>query len=468
MAHKFDLTLVIIYLIVTMLVGIWSSRKAKTLEEYAVGNRNFPTIVLVMTICATWLSGSGTINISEQVFRVGIIYIVITFAQSIGQLLVAYIFAPRLKEFQQKCISVGDVMASIYGKPSGIISGIAGLILSAGFIAAQIKAMSFVLSYFLGINNLAGVLISSLITVMYSVIGGVRAVTYTDVVQFIALTVAIPMVLNVGVDIIGGYNELIAKIPPHMLTIELSHENIIKFLPLMIYFTIPTFNPPLMQRMLMARNIEQIAVSFKITAFVLMGYHLVAGLIGLVAYALNPELTSNHAIIFIIDQYLPVGMKGVAVIGMLSVIMSTADSYLNAGAVSFVHDSIKPLVNISEKTELGLSKFITLVMGVVAIYMALSFDNLLAIILFSQQFWGPIIAIPLIFGLLGFRTRPAALYTAMIAGMALHLLWRLYELDRVIGIPSLIPAYVLSSLTLFGTNVILKMLHKNQKTISIS
>jgi SSS family solute:Na+ symporter len=465
MAHPFDLTLVIAYLIITMLVGIWSSKTVNTIEEYAVGNRNFPTIVLVMTLCATWLSGSGTINVSEQVFKSGIIYILVTFAQSFGQLLIAYIFAPRLKTFQRQCITVGDVMVALYGKPSGIISGIGGLILSAGFIAAQIKAMSFVLTYFLGLNNLTGVIISSCITVIYSMIGGVKAVTFTDVVQFIALTVAIPMILSVGVDIIGGYNELIQKIPSEMLTINLSKENIIKFLPLMLYFSIPTFNPPLMQRILMARNIEQVAVSFKITALVLMIYHLVAGLIGLVAYALNPDLTSNHAIIFIIDQYLPIGMKGIAVIGMLSVIMSTADSYLNAGAIGFVHDSIKPVMNITEKTELILSKFLTLITGIGAIYMALSFDNLLSIILFVQQFWGPIIAIPLMIGLFGYKARPVAVYAAMVAGIILPLAWRFYSFDKVIGIPSLIPAYILSASTLIGINTIMNIGINNKRSV---
>ncbi len=467
MAHPLDLTLVIGYLVITLLVGLWSNNKINTIEEYAVGNRNFPTIVLVMTICATWLSGSGTITIAEQTFKVGIIIIFATFGQSLSQLLVAYVFAPRLAKFQRTCISVGDVMTALYGKPSGIISGIAGLIISAGFIAAQIKAMSFVLTYFVGLNSFTGVLVSSLITVLYSTIGGVRAVTFTDVVQFIALTVAIPMILNIGVDIIGGYKELASRIPPKMLTFDFSQESLIKIIPLMIYFTIPTFNPPIMQRMLMARNLEQIKVSFKITAIVLVIYNIVAGLIGLVAYALNPELTANHAIIYIIDQYLPIGMKGVAVIGMLSVIMSTADSYLNAGAVGFVHDSIKPVIDISEKSELKLSKFLTLVMGIASIIMALKFDNLLNIILFAQKFWGPIIAIPIIVALLGYKARARAVYIAMLSGMATHLLWPIFDLETVLRLQSLIPAYFISAIVLIGSNLLMDLFEGNKQSVQI-
>ncbi len=461
MAHPIDLALVSLYLIITLAVGIWTGRKVKTVKEFAVGNRNFPTIVLVMTICATWLSGSGTITISEGVFKSGIIFIVVYFAQSVSQLLIAYIFAPRLKNFQKTCITVGDVMVSLYGRPSGIITGIAGLILSAAFIAAQIKAMSFVLSYFLGLNNVLGVVISSLVTILYSVMGGVRSVTFTDVIQFIALTVAIPMILNVSVDVIGGYNELVSNIPPEMLQVNFTYENILKFLPLMIYFSIPTFNPPLMQRILMARNIEQVVICFKITAAVLVVYHLVAGLIGLVAFALNPELTSNHAIIYVIDQYLPIGMKGFAIIGMLSVIMSTADSYMNAGAVSFVHDSIRPLVHITEETELILSRVITFLIGVGAIFMALAFDNLLNIILYAQNFWGPTIAIPLIIGLLGYKAKPEAVYAAMTMGIVVYVIWRLGNLDSSIGIPSLIPAYFTSGLTLIIANMLLKGSNKD-------
>jgi SSS family solute:Na+ symporter len=445
-----------------MFVGIWSSKQINTIEEYAVGNRNFPTIVLVMTICATWLSGSATINSAEEVFTSGIIYIFATSVESINLFLIAYVFAPKLKEFQKKFITVGDVMVALYGRPSGVITGVAGLILSSGFIAAQIKAMSFVLTYFLGINNLNGVIISSIITVLYSAIGGVRAVTFTDVVQFIALTVAIPMILNVGIDIVGGYNELIHKIPEEKLSVSFSLENFVKFFPLMIYFCIPTFSPPFMQRILMARNIEQVTTTFKITGFVIIIYNVVAGLIGLVAYALNPELSSNHAIMFIIDQYLPIGMKGIAIIGMLSVIMSTADSFLNAGAIGFVHDSLKPIMHIRENMELKLSKLLTLLMGLGSIYMAISFDNLLSIILFAQKFWGPIVAIPLIIGLLGYKARPVSVYAAMLAGVSLHITWRLYSLDEAIGFSSLIPAYLLSAITLIGTNTILNLTQNNK------
>jgi SSS family solute:Na+ symporter len=143
--------------------------------------------------------------------------------------------------------------------------------------------------------------------------------------------------------------------------------------------------------------------------------------------------------------------------------MSTADSYLNAGAVAFVHDSIKPIMNISEKVELKLSKLLTLLMGVGAIFLALSFDNLLSIILFTQQFWGPIIAVPLIIGLLGYKPKSQAVYAGMIAGMALHISWRVFSLDKIVGIPSLIPSFMLSALTIFAANAVQQFLLKSKE-----
>ena len=68
-----DLLIIIAYLAVTLFVGFFYGRGVKTVRDYAIGDRNFPTIVLVMTLCATWITGFSAMISTSEVYKEGII-----------------------------------------------------------------------------------------------------------------------------------------------------------------------------------------------------------------------------------------------------------------------------------------------------------------------------------------------------------------------------------------------------------
>src|SRR5690606_35693241 len=84
-------------------------------------------------------------------------------------------------------------------------------------------------------------------------------------------------------------------------------------------------------------------------------FFVITGSIGLIAYLLNPSLdTANAAIPFVMGEVLPIGIKGLVVAGIISVSMSSADSFLNSAAVCLTHDVVKPLrqTPLSDRAEL--------------------------------------------------------------------------------------------------------------------
>jgi len=212
-------------------------------------------------------------------------------------------------------------------------------------------------------------------------------------------------------------------------------------------FMVPFLDPPVMQRLLMAKNRAQIRLTLCITALIEVPFFVVVGLIGLIAVALSPDHDANLAFPHLVNNILPMGLRGLAIAGLLSVVMSTADSYLNAAGITLVHDAIKPLYKreLSNKAELRLTQIVTFVLGTLSTIIALSFSSIMSIILFSLNFWGPIIVVPLYAGLLGFRAGPKCFYAGTTSGTIVFLIWH-FMVEPSLGVGSLIPSMVANAL----------------------
>lgn len=166
--------------------------------------------------------------------------------------------------------------------------------------------------------------------------------------------------------------------------------------------------------------------------------YLLVGIIAFVSAILYPGIESSLAFAHLINTTLPAGVKGIAVIGLFSVVMSTADSYLNAAGICLVHDTIKPLSSMSEKQELLVTRLTTLLLGIFATVVALSFSSILNMMLFSFNFWGPIIVIPLYAILLGYKVNANCFFGGAICGALTFTVWY-FVIQPQFGISGLIP-----------------------------
>lgn len=441
MSGYIDLAIVLVYLIGTILVGLLASKGVSSMRDYAIGNRSFPTAVLVMTISATYVEGSDIIAESAEVFKVGIIC---GFAWVIGEcsnkLIISEFLSSRMLKFQG-IFSVGEIIGNRYGNIARILTGICGFLICFGFVACQIKAISEIMNYFGNFSPEVSVFIASLIVIVYSTLGGIKAVTLTDVLQFFALGIAIPVIAIVAFSQTEGFSGLYEKLPPAHLSIYPSKEIFNKYFTLMFLYAFPLLSPPVMQRILMAKNPGQIKNSFRACAVFEGTFYCFIALLGLSAYILHPDIDPNNAFLYLTDNFLPVGIKGLSIVGLLAIIMSSADSFINSGSVSFVHDVIKPILdtNLPDKVELLLTRFVTFTMGLSSIIMALSYDNLIELMLYSYNFWGPVVTIPLLFEIFGYKSNTPTFLIAGTVSCIIVMFWKYHAFVETTGIDSLVP-----------------------------
>lgn len=146
-------------------------------------------------MAATAIGGSATIGFVGRFYNIGIVHILAPLGLPIAFILVALWIMPRIKKYYG-CNSVGDIFEISYGLPGKYTVGVVSFILMLLASLAQIEAMGLVISRLTSIPYIQSVLLSSVMLFIYTGKGGIKAVTFTDVLQFIVLAMAIPLMLG--------------------------------------------------------------------------------------------------------------------------------------------------------------------------------------------------------------------------------------------------------------------------------
>jgi len=187
-----DSFIVLGYLLLTLIVGIYKGRNIKNIKEYAVGDYTFSTTTLVATITATFLGGGSMIGVTEKVYSHGIGWIIIFLGDTLT-ILLFYLIAPKVFDRFHGCISVGEILGNWYGKPARIIGGFCSVCLIMGGVSVQIIALGHLYSDFMSVPLIIGLIIAAGTVIVYSAFGGIKAVTYTDVIQFAFFIIVVPL-----------------------------------------------------------------------------------------------------------------------------------------------------------------------------------------------------------------------------------------------------------------------------------
>jgi SSS family transporter len=445
-----DIAIVAFYMVSVLGVGIVSGLKVKDLEDYSVARGSFSSFVLVAAIFATLVGGGSTMGVSEKVFSTGLVFLLACLGFVVRDLIIAFFLVPKFDKFQN-CITVGDIMAIYYGKIGKICVGIAGTLQSSMYLSMQLAAIGHLLNYFMGMPYWLGILIGVGIVVVYSSFGGIRAVTLTDVIQFSVLIVAIPVTFTIGLDMVGGFYGVFNSVPPEKLSFAPKSDDEIRFYSLLVVFVLPYLNPALVQRLLMGKTTSQVRTALIISALGRLPYYFMVGILGLIAFVLEPSLKPDLAFPYLVNTILPVGVKGLVVAGVMAVIMSTADSFLHVAGLLLTHDVIKPIMGdkLKPERELKITRYITAVIGTIALVAAMSNTNIIELNILAYVFWLPAIFVPLVFGVLGGKASVKTFLLSGFCGIITYIIWKFFIYDLT-SIDSLLPAVLVNASVFFS------------------
>jgi len=423
-----DLSIVAFYLISLLLIGIYTRSRKSGFKAFAsVKGKDYThsKLILVATIFASTIGGGTTFGISEKAFATNIAHSYgLVLAIPIDIIIAIYIIPRLIKHYGTE--TIGDIMFTYYGKVGRAIGGFSAILVSIGLVAAQISVSARIFEYILQIDYIKGVIISYGIIIIYTTVGGFRSVLFTNQIQFFAMLIAIPIISIFGLYQIG-ISEFIQKIPPEKFII-LGNDDLIKTtISAFLGFAVMNMFPTFIQRALIDKDSSQTTKAIYLKSVLYSIFLIFITINGLIAFILYPEIKPSLALPYLIDHIIPVGVQGVVIAGLLAAVMSTADSDLNITSITLVKDFFKPIFNLSNQGKmLIIARITNIIIGSLAIFIALRFTSVVDLVIFIAGFWGPIILVPLIFGLYDITIPKFALIFTCFSGGTSFLLWEYF------------------------------------------
>lgn len=426
-----DYLIFALYFLGVLAIGFYHFRRNESREDYYVGGRRISAGHVGMSIVATDVGGGFSIGLGGLGFAIGLSGSWLLFTGLVGAWLCAVVTVPRVKglDVEHGLLTYPDFLRLRYGKRvaalAAVISGIgylgftsaqvlAGAKLAAGSVFAHITwADPLKLSLYL----MAGVIL------IYTVLGGLKAVIYTDTLQWIILLAGLSLCgLPFAYREVGGWARLRENLPPEFFRLSnVTWVQIVNWFVTIIpiWFVAMT----LYQRIFACRGVKEAKRAFFIAG--LLEYPIMAFLgvsLGMMARVVFPQAEPEMAMPMLLGQALPAGIAGIVIAAYFSAIMSTADSCLIASSANWVNDIIDQFgVQLSARGFVRLSQIVTLVVGVLALVLAGAFDTVLGLILHAYAFMVSGLLVPTLGAYFWKHSRPEAALVSMLGGGGLTL-----------------------------------------------
>ena len=461
--HFVDIIIIASYIACCIAVGLYRAKHISNIREYTIGPGRFHDIVIISTIFATSISSGSTIGTVEKIYVYGLFFAVTRMLSPFFWYIMIHLYAKHIDNFRD-CISISDIMYKLYGNTGRWITNVCAVSLAVAAVASQATAMGYIFNYFLGMEYSQGLYLSVIIMVAYSSLGGIRAVAFTDVFQLSVFIIAIPVACAVAYSDLGGYDQIVARLPPDLLELNLNSHNLPFFLSLLFYALMPLAEGAYIQRFLMTSGKDQLIRSLKAVMYLTIPFTIVICLIGFLVRAKIPDIDPNIAFIYFISNYLNVGLKGLLVAGMLAVIMSSADSWINYASVLCAHDIYKKIrPKISAKHELFIARLSAALIGSLSMLLGLSERSVLSLCWIADNVWQPFVFIPLTAGFVGLKTNAKSFFISVVFAIAFTFIGAEID-DGEFATISLAFGIFGSTIGLFGTHY----WQKYNKTLNLS
>ena len=432
----FDVLLVITHIFICMGIAFYYYKKVKKADDFAFGLKNSSTIMFVCTIFATAVGAGSTIGYVDKLYNGGVIVLIYVLSQPLYWLVTAKILVPKIYNLQF-CSTISQVMGSLYGKSARFITVFATIIETIGTICMQSIAIGAMCAYFFGMNFSLGILLGYFVIAIYGMVGGIRGIMAIDVYQFMIFFLIIPIVCAVASYRFDGVEQVILSLPESTFEFDFNFKNIIILLSFLTASLLPGIGAPFMQRYLMlAATPKKLKTVFYNLFFISIPFMLSICAIAYIMKANDVGLSENVLFRFI-SYYVPIGLKGVMIVGLFAIIMSTSDSYLNAASVVITKDFIKVLFpNLTDKQELKILRVFILIISLAPLF--LLSNNLFENIRLFKTFGIQMLIIPLFAGLYDFQAKKHSFISGVLMGF-------LFAVVSVFYFPEYTMLYVLTA-----------------------
>jgi len=453
-----DSSIIIIYLAGILIVGIMSVRlKKMTSEGYFLAGRGLNWILVGAALFASNISTIHLVGLAASGYNEGLVWGNFEWLASITLIMLGLIFAPFY--FKSKISTLPEFLEKRYDSRSRTVLAFIAII-GALFvlIGMSLYAGAIVFETFFGINVITSILVISIVTTIYTVLGGLKAVVVTETIQSVILILGAIVLTGFALFALSdfgvhSFTELKANLKPGQLNMLHSKESLDDlggdsgltwYACLLGYPVLGLWywcsDQTIVQRVLGAKTKKDAQLGPIFAGFLKILPVFILVFPGVIAYVLFKDIIgtdANMALPVMINQLLPVGLKGIMAATLLAALMSTIAAALNSSATLIAVDIVKRIKpSTSDKQQIKAGRYAAVVVMLLAMAWSTQGDKFSSIFEAINKIAAaiaPPVAVVFLFGVFSKRGTRQAAFITLISGLLLGVVAFCVDFEPISG-----------------------------------
>ncbi len=485
---------IVLYLVLMIVIGIKFSKKNKDVSDFYLGGRKLGPIVTAMSAEASDMSSYLLMGLPGLAYLSGIADVGWTvIGLAAGTYLNWLLVAKKLRIYSHKvgAITIPDFFSRRFHEKNNILMGISALIILIFFIpytASGFSACGKLFESLFEFDYHAAMILSAVIIIAYTSIGGFLAASTTDLIQSICMTIALFIIVIFGINNAGGIGAVIenAKSIPGYFSLTEIHNyadnTSSPYTPLTIISTLAWglgyFGMPhILLRFMAIKDVNKIKISRRIASIWVVISMSIAVFIGVIGNTMakngsirvisDPASASTEsetvimkmAMLMSENGVLAALVAGIIFAGILACTMSTSDSQLLAASSSMSENFLKGVfkIKLSEKQSMLIARLVLIVIAILGVVIAWDRNSsVFGIVSFAWAGFGATFGPVMLAALFWKRSNKYGAIAGMVSGGIMIFVWKflIKPLGGVWGIYELLPAFIISSIFIVVVSLI--------------
>lgn len=424
------------YLVAIIALGLIAARYQKTEADFWVAGRRFGLPVLVMANMAAVMHGGAILSGIAFTGRFGGVAILPYISFVGGAAIIFYLFAKKLR--QSGGFTIPDYMGDRFNSRglrawSAIVVAVSSIV----YLIAQLRGMAFILERLLGIGFMTALVLGTIIFVVYVALGGLLAVVWTNIAQFIFMWVGLLILVPYVYEAVGGWSSVLQQVeiaaPGWTSPTGTQWSGWYMVSWYLIWLVAYSTRLELVTKMYAARDDRIARASVPIAIGLVMLFLLYGNFyLGAAARVMvwDQLASPDQAFPVLVTQLLTPALAAIALTGIASAAMSTTDSLLLMSGSAIAHDLVRRChdepngIERDEKDYLKISRMAIVAVGVIAFFCAIpDLALILRIVSFAIAIVGAAFFFPLLVGMTSRRVSRQAALASSIGGTLITCVW---------------------------------------------
>lgn len=433
------MTFIAAYLLVSIGIGLYAARRVHNTADYAIAGRNLPLYVVVATTFATWFGSELVLGVSAEFVKEGLGGVVEDpFGAGFCLILVGLFFAYKL--YKKNLITIGDYYRLRYGKTIEVLCSIIIIFSYLGWVAAQVAALGLVFNMLTdgAMSITSGMILGTLIVMIYTLFGGMWSVAMTDLVQMVVICAGLMVIAWFAADLAGGSDKVIgyavAEGKMQFFPKDADAKTWLFFFAASITIMLGSIpQQDVFQRVMSSKDEKTACLGPIIGGALYIAFAFIPMFVVTAAVLIMPEATEalmgddpQKILPRLVMEHMPLAVQIAFFGALLSAIMSTASATMLAPSTAFVENILRNLKpGMSDAATLKAMRLSVVGFTICVLVYAITMQDSSIYEMVSGAYQVPLVGafVPLVFGLYWKRATTQGALAAVVLGIGTWLVF---------------------------------------------